>query len=80
MSNLTTETSLKDFLVANDEQYRSLLNEHHQYEARLNELCSLPFPSEDEQIEESLLKKKKLHLKDQMEAIVHKYKTSSTSH
>jgi len=80
MSNLTTENHLKEFLINNDEQFRLLMNEHHQYETRLTELTALQFPSEEEQIEEALLKKKKLYLKDQMEAIVHKYKASATSH
>jgi uncharacterized protein YdcH (DUF465 family) len=80
MSNSPTDNKLKEFLFANDEQYRSLMNQHHQYETRLSELSSLTFPSQEEQIEESMLKKKKLYLKDQMEAIAHKYKVSSTSH
>jgi uncharacterized protein YdcH (DUF465 family) len=80
MSNLGTENRLKEFLFNNDEQFRTLMNEHHQYETRLSELSSLQFPSEAEQVEEALLKKKKLYLKDQMEAIVHKYRASTTSH
>lgn len=80
MSNLTMENHLKEFLFNTDEQFRTLMNEHHQYESRLTELSLLQFPSEAEQVEEALLKKKKLFLKDQMEAIVHKYKASATSH
>ncbi|MBI1761594.1 MAG: DUF465 domain-containing protein [Acidobacteria bacterium] len=80
MSIPATETSLKEFLLANDEHYRALASEHHQYDERLHELSELSFPNTDEQMEEILLKKKKLHLKDQMEAIVHKYKSSNTSH
>jgi uncharacterized protein YdcH (DUF465 family) len=80
MSIPTTEAALKELLIATDEHYRALANEHRQYEVRLRELSSLPFPSEDEQVEETLLKKKKLFLKDQMEAIASKYKASQTSH
>ena len=80
MSIPTSEMALKEFLLANDEQYRTLASEHHQYDERLHKLSELPFPNTDEQIEEVQLKKKKLYLKDQMEAIVHKYKTSNTSH
>lgn len=75
-----TEMALKEFLMTNDDHYRILASEHHQYEARLSELSRLPFPNEDEQTEEVTLKKKKLYLKDQMEEIVHKYKSSTTSH
>ncbi|MBP6822986.1 MAG: DUF465 domain-containing protein, partial [Acidobacteria bacterium] len=68
MSNPASETALKDYLIANDENFRQLVNEHHQYDARLGELLKLTHPNDDEQIEEAILKKKKLLLKDQMEA------------
>ncbi len=80
MSILASEAALKDFLLANDEKYRELANEHRKYEARLGELSSLHYPNEEELIEETILKKKKLLLKDQMEAIASKYKTSTMSH
>ncbi len=80
MSILASDTGLKEYLFANDETYRELLNEHHKYDERLLELSSLPHPNEEEMIEETILKKKKLFLKDQMEAIVGQYKTSSASH
>ena len=80
MSNMTAETALKEFLLAHDDTFRALATEHKGYEARLSELSSLHFPNEDEQIEEATLKKKKLHLKDQMEAIIARHKTSQMSH
>jgi len=80
MSILASDTGLKDYLFANNEKYRELATEHHKYDVRLMELSSLPHPNEDEQIEETILKKKKLFLKDQMEAIASQYKTSKASH
>ncbi|MBL8190051.1 MAG: DUF465 domain-containing protein [Acidobacteria bacterium] len=80
MSIPASEAALKDFLFNHDEKYRELANEHHKYDARLSELISLSHPSEDEQIEEAILKKKKLLLKDQMEMIAKSYKASATSH
>jgi len=80
MSISTKEAALKDYLVSHDEQYRELVNEHRKYEARLSELASLHFPNEDEKLEETILKKKKLLLKDQMQTIASKYKTSIMSH
>jgi uncharacterized protein YdcH (DUF465 family) len=76
----TTEAALKDFLLANDDNYRDLATEHRRYDDRLKELSGLHYPSEEEQVEETILKKKKLLLKDQMEAIAHKYKASTVSH
>ena len=80
MSNLNSETALKEFLLTNDVTFRALATEHHDYEARLDELTSLHFPNEDEQLEEATLKKRKLQLKDQMEAILTHHKTSQMSH
>lgn len=80
MSVPASEAALKDYLINHDDKYRELADEHHKYDARLSELISLSHPSEDEQIEEALLKKKKLFLKDQMETIAKSYKASATSH
>lgn len=80
MSVPTSEVALKDFLINNDAQYRELATEHRKYDERLHELVSLSHPSEDELIEEAILKKKKLHLKDQMEQIASQFKTSAVGH
>lgn len=80
MSAPASEAALKDYLINHDEKYRELADEHHKYEARLSELISLTHPSDDEQVEEAILKKKKLLLKDQMEMIAKSYKSSTTSH
>ncbi len=80
MSVLTSEVALKDYLLNHDSQYRELATEHSKYEERLTELTSLLHPNEDELIEESVLKKKKLYLKDQMENIAIQYKTATTGH
>jgi uncharacterized protein YdcH (DUF465 family) len=75
-----SDAALKDYLLAHDDKYRDLANEHKKYEARLSELTSLQYPNEEERIEETILKKKKLLLKDQMEAIAIRHKASATSH
>ncbi len=80
MSIPTSDAALKDFLVNNDEQYRELATEHRVFEERLDELASLSFPNEDEQLEENVLKKKKLLLKDQMEAIACRYRARAMGH
>lgn len=80
MSVLTSEVALKEYLLNHDSQYRELATEHSKYEERLIELTSLLHPNEDELIEESVLKKKKLYLKDQMENIAIQYKTATTGH
>ena len=54
--------------VDNDE-YRRLEEQHHEYENRLQMLTEKVVLSDEEQLEETTLKKKKLQVKDRMEAI-----------
>ncbi len=52
--------------VHNDE-YRQLEVQHHEYESRLGELADKAVLSDEEQVEETTLKKKKLQRKDRMQ-------------
>jgi uncharacterized protein YdcH (DUF465 family) len=62
--------NIREELIKNDPVFRQLASEHKKYESRLNELSSLHYPSEEEQLEETILKKKKLAVKDQMYAML----------
>jgi uncharacterized protein YdcH (DUF465 family) len=66
----STMNSLRDTLLKNDPVFRQLATEHKKYESRLDELSSLHYPSDEEQLEETVLKKKKLAVKDQMYAML----------
>jgi uncharacterized protein YdcH (DUF465 family) len=59
--------------VHNDE-YRQLEAQHHQYESRLGELADKAVLSDEEQVEEITLKKKKLQLKDKMQEIARRFR------
>lgn len=59
---------LKDQLLRDDETFRQLVTEHHDLDERVRYLSSQAFLSTPEQIEETSLKKRKLRLKDQIEA------------
>lgn len=59
--------------VPNDE-YRQLEAQHHQYESRLGELADKAVLSDEEQVEEITLKKKKLQLKDRMQEIARRFR------
>ena len=59
----------KTELLHTDEEFNSLADQHHQLEDRLHELTAKHYLSEPEQVEEVTLKKKKLQLKDRMEAM-----------
>lgn len=61
--------SLRSQLLMENEEYRRLDQQHHEYENRLMALTEKVVLSDEEQVEEKALKKKKLQLKDRMEAI-----------
>ena len=65
---------LKNLLLETNDEFRRLASMHHELDERLVQLESQHYLSSDEQIEEVTLKKKKLHLKDQMEVILRAYR------
>jgi len=78
---ITTADVLKEELMNRDPEFRELAREHTRYEQRLSELSALAYPSDEEQLEEITLKKKKLALKDQMYSIMTQHqKGESVSH
>ena len=68
---------VKNHLMAIDDEFSRLVKEHADYEHQLEVLNSRPFLTEDEQLQEVNLKKRKLSLKDQMERLIQKYKRES---
>ncbi len=73
--------SVKAELMTSNSEFRELAKEHGRYEARLSELSSLSYPSDEEQMEEVTLKKKKLAIKDQMYSLMLQHEKSlSTAH
>ncbi|MGH9931060.1 MAG: YdcH family protein [Pyrinomonadaceae bacterium] len=79
--DITTADMLKEELMNQDPEFRELAREHTRYEERLRELTSLAYPSDEEQLEEVTIKKKKLALKDQMYALIMQHqKNQSVSH
>ena len=66
---------VRDQLLASNDEFRRLADEHSQYQQRLESLIQKRYLSEDEKIEEVRLKKLKLRLKDQMESLEHQFRT-----
>lgn len=66
---------LKAHLMATNEEFRNLANQHSEFARKLDVLESQTHLTETEQLEETRLKKMKLRLKDQMEAIVSQYRS-----
>jgi uncharacterized protein YdcH (DUF465 family) len=65
---------LKHLLIETNPEFRELASKHHTLDDRLHELESKHYLSNDEQFEEVSLKKRKLHLKDQMEAMLRNFR------
>jgi len=68
-------TQVRDQLLASNDEFRRLAQEHSQHSQRLDSLIQKKYLSEDEKLEEVRLKKLKLRLKDQMESLEQKFRT-----
>jgi uncharacterized protein YdcH (DUF465 family) len=77
MSNRAAD--IQRILSDQDPEFRQWADEHRQCEMRLSELTSRSDISIDDELEEKSLKKRKLHLKDQMAERVRNYEMSSTA-
>ena len=69
--------SLSDDSLRRDEEYVQLEVQHHEYESRLSELAEKAVLTDDEQFEETTLKKKKLQIKDRMQEIARRQRDAS---
>lgn len=67
---MSTADPVRDELLRSNQTFRDLVHQHQDFETRLNELAHLSYPSEDEQLEEVTLKKKKLAIKDEIYAMM----------
>jgi uncharacterized protein YdcH (DUF465 family) len=64
---------LKRKLLQTDSEFQQLAAKHHDLDERLHNYAERHYLTEPEQVEETTLKKQKLHLKDQMENILRRY-------
>ena len=69
---------VKNVLLRSDDTYRQLATRHHELDTRLQELSEKHYLTATEQFEEVTLKKRKLALKDQMEAIARQYRSKAS--
>lgn len=63
---------LKAHLIATDETFRRLVDQHAEFDRKLEALERKPAPTEEEKVEEVRLKKLKLNLKDQMTELMNR--------
>ena len=74
MSNRTAD--IQRVLSSEDEEFRNWIEEHHACESRLSELAAKRDVTTDDELEEKTLKKRKLHLKDQMAERIRSYEAA----
>jgi uncharacterized protein YdcH (DUF465 family) len=74
--DMSVSDPVRDELLKSNPTFRELVSQHDNYEKRLDELQHLSYPSDDEQMEESVLKKKKLQVKDEIYAMMNDYSRS----
>jgi uncharacterized protein YdcH (DUF465 family) len=74
MENHTQDEELKAHLLATNEQFRTLAEQHAQLKKKIEDIEAKPHVTGDDELEEQRLKKQKLHLKDQMLEILAHHK------
>jgi uncharacterized protein YdcH (DUF465 family) len=77
MENRTQDDELKAHLLAKDESFRTLAEQHAQLKDQIRAIESKPHLTSADEIEEQRLKKLKLLVKDQMNGILAQYKHAS---
>ncbi len=72
------EQKIKDILIKQNENFKSLNRKHQEFDRRLKELNNINFKTDKELIEVRNLKKRKLKIKDSMQKYIFDYKKSIT--
>ena len=67
------DVDVKEYLIQNDQEFRQLVQSHQKFESQLEALKNRSFLNEHDKFEETILKKKKLAIKDQMQVRIHHY-------
>ena len=73
------QEDLKAHLIATNEQFRTLAEQHADYERLINEIEARVHVTPEDEFEEHRLKKLKLHLKDQMLEMMAKARASEVA-
>lgn len=73
------DDDLKAHLLATNEHFRTLAEQHAQFKKQIAAIESKPHLTPADEVEEQRLKKMKLHLKDRMNEIMAQYKHASVA-
>ena len=75
--DMTTVNPVRDELMKKNQTFRELVQQHDNYEKRLTELANLTYPNDEELLEETALKKKKLAIKDEIYTMIQNHSVES---
>ena len=73
------QEELKAHLMSSNAEYSRLASQHSDLARTLDDLELLPHLTQEQELEETRLKKLKLRVKDQMEAIVGQYRAQQVA-
>jgi hypothetical protein len=68
-----THEQVRQSLLERDAEFKRLAEEHSRCQSQLETIHDEPYINSEDLVQEALLKKLKLHLKDQMELMVARY-------
>ncbi len=75
----TNQEELKAHLMATDETFRQLAEQHAELKRQIDAIEAKSHLTDEDETEEHRLKKLKLHLKDQMSEIIARYRAQSVA-
>ena len=73
------QEELRAHLMETNEEFQRLSSQHSEFARKLEDLEARPHLTYEEELEETRLKKLKLRLKDQMEAIMSQYRSQQVA-
>jgi uncharacterized protein YdcH (DUF465 family) len=79
MESITTQDDLKAHLMATDDTYRRLAEEHAEFHKQLEAIEAKTHLTTADEAEETRLKKIKLRIKDEMTQILARYKAQKVA-
>ena len=77
-AQLPPDGDVRAVLLRSDEAFRELVSRHHELDERIQQLSTLGYLTDQQQFEETALKKQKLALKDRIEAMVRGFHNGGT--
>jgi uncharacterized protein YdcH (DUF465 family) len=73
------QTELKAHLMATSEEFRELVAQHAEYDRLLDAIEAKPHVTPEDEVDEHRIKKLKLHVKDQMNEVMARYKAAKVA-